>query len=352
MPAPASPQNDPYRYGWRYVRREMPDGSETFDQIPLTLEDVLYPEVGDFHAHSKAHEEACHYLSDVFRSQLIDDPTAVVLSDVRVAWDVPELRPNGPDIAVFRGVREQRNWSTFDCAKEGVRPDVIVEITSPETRSNDLIDKVAIYAQAGVPLYLIVDTRVWRGQETLYLLGYHLTPRGYEALAPDERGWFWIESVGVWLGLKDTRVVCFDRDGSIIGDYPEIMRSHAELESRVVAETTARMEAELRAKSEAVARVEAEERTRREAAARAEAEERTRQEAVARVEAEERARREAVARAEAEEHTRQEAVARTAAETRAAEAETRAAEAETRTIAFEARLQELEEAMQRLRGAS
>jgi Uma2 family endonuclease len=330
MTAPASLQDDLYRYGWRYVRREMPDGSETFDQIPLTLEDVLYPEVGDFHVHSKAHEEACHYLSDVFRSQLIDDLNAVVLSDVRVAWDVPELRPNGPDIAVFRGVREQRNWSTFDCAKEGVRPDVIIEITSPETRSNDLVDKVAIYAQAGVPLYLIVDTRVWRGQETLYLLGYHLTPRGYEALAPDQRGWFWIESVGVWLGLKDTRVVCFDRDGSIIGDYPEIMRSHAELETRVVAETTARMEAELRAKSEAVARVEAEERTRREAAARAEAEERSRQEAAARAEAEERSRQEAAARAEAE---------------------TRAAEAETRTIAFEARLQELEEAMQRLRGA-
>lgn len=34
---------DPYHYGWRYVRHEAPDGMVTFDQVPLTLEDVLYP---------------------------------------------------------------------------------------------------------------------------------------------------------------------------------------------------------------------------------------------------------------------------------------------------------------------
>ena len=135
--APSS--SDPYRYGWRYVRRELPEGGETFDQVPLTLEDVLYPEVGDFHVHSKAHEDMCTYLADVFSARSSDQPQAVVLHDVRVAWDVPELRPNGPDIAVIFGVREQRNWSTFDVAEEGVRPEVIIEVTSPETRSNDLV---------------------------------------------------------------------------------------------------------------------------------------------------------------------------------------------------------------------
>src|SRR5262249_35101461 len=40
--------SDPYRYGWRYVRVKHPDGTETFDQVPLTLEDVLFPEEGDF----------------------------------------------------------------------------------------------------------------------------------------------------------------------------------------------------------------------------------------------------------------------------------------------------------------
>ena len=39
--------NDPFRPGWRYVKRTLPDGEEEFDQIPLTLEDLLFPEEND-----------------------------------------------------------------------------------------------------------------------------------------------------------------------------------------------------------------------------------------------------------------------------------------------------------------
>lgn len=43
---------------------------------------------------------------------------------------------------VIRGVRAHQNWSTFDVAAEGVRPALIVEITSPETRMLDLALKL------------------------------------------------------------------------------------------------------------------------------------------------------------------------------------------------------------------
>ena len=122
---------DPFRYGWRYLRNEDPDGNFEMAQVPLTLSDLLYPEVGDFVVHSKAHEDRCTYLANVFSAQLKDEPTAVVLHDVRVAWDVPGLRPNGPDIAIIHGLREIQNWSTFDVSKEGVRPALIIEVTSP-----------------------------------------------------------------------------------------------------------------------------------------------------------------------------------------------------------------------------
>jgi Uma2 family endonuclease len=262
LAASSQSQGDPYRYGWRYVRRQLPDGGEVLDQVPLTLEDVLYPEVEDFHVHSKAHEDTCTYLSNVFNAYLKDDPTAVVLDDVRVAWDVPGLRPNGPDIAVIRGVREQRNWSTFDVAEEGVRPAVIIEITSPETRSNDLIDKVEIYAQAGIPLYIIADTRRWKGQETLYLLGYQLTLHGFEVLAPDQRGWYWIEVVGVWLGLHDNRVMCFDLAGNPIGNYAEVEAARTAAETRAADAETRAADAETHAAAEAAARAQAEVRMR------------------------------------------------------------------------------------------
>ena len=45
-----------------------------------------------------------------------------MLSDVLVVWDVPRLRPHGPDIAVILGVREPKLWRPFDVAAEGARP--------------------------------------------------------------------------------------------------------------------------------------------------------------------------------------------------------------------------------------
>ena len=254
--------SDPYRYGWRYVRRELPEGGATFEQVPLTLEDVLYPEVGDFHVHSKAHEDTCTYLADVFNARSSDQPQAAVLHDLRVAWDVPELRPNGPDIAVIFGVREQRNWSTFDVAEEGVRPALIVEVTSPETRQIDLVDKVDIYEQASIPLYLIVDMRRWKGAEQLHIIAYSLTSTGYEVLAPDQRGWYWVESVSVWLGLRDNRVLCFDVAGNPIGDYKAINAARAAAEARAKTAEARAKTAEARAAAEAEARAQTEARVR------------------------------------------------------------------------------------------
>ena len=116
------PEPDPYRYGWRYVRVVAPDGTETFDQRPLTLKDVLFPEEGDFLVQSDPHDSDRMYLKAVFKAQLRDDRKAVVLSDCRVDWSLPGVRPLGPDIAVFFGVRRRILWSTFDLAAERARP--------------------------------------------------------------------------------------------------------------------------------------------------------------------------------------------------------------------------------------
>ena len=52
---PSGPEPDRFRYGWRHVKRVGPDGQETLDQIPLSLEDVLFPETGDFVVQTDAH---------------------------------------------------------------------------------------------------------------------------------------------------------------------------------------------------------------------------------------------------------------------------------------------------------
>jgi Uma2 family endonuclease len=87
----------------------------------------------------------------VLTAELAGDPTAVVLADMRIVWDVPDLEPHGPDIAVILSVRQRRTWSTFDVAAEGVRPSLIVEVTSSSTASLDRSVKLEEYEQARVP---------------------------------------------------------------------------------------------------------------------------------------------------------------------------------------------------------
>ncbi|WP_031461401.1 Uma2 family endonuclease, partial [Chloroflexus sp. MS-G] len=183
-PAPP-PADDPFRYGWRYVRRPTPDDPDHLEPVPLTLEDVLHPEEGDFIVHSDRHETDRMYLTAVLRARLEAHGRAIVLSDVRVAWDVPNLRPHGPDVMVIPGLRERRDWSTFDVAEEGVRPALMIEITSPETRENDVVWKVAHYARAGVAQYVIVDNVGRRGERQLRLLDYRLVGETYRLQPSD-----------------------------------------------------------------------------------------------------------------------------------------------------------------------
>jgi len=325
---------DPFRYGWRLVPRPTPDNPSHLEQVPLTLDDVLHPEVGDFIVHSDLHETDRMYLTAVLRARLEPSRRAIVLSDVRIAWDLPDLRAHGPDVMVIPGVRKRRNWSTFEVAVERARPALIIEIVSPDARENDVVIKVEHYARAGVAQYVIVDDTGRGGVRRLRLLDYRLEGTAYRLQAPDADGRVHLAIADVWLGIRRDHVVCYDAAGREIGDYVTVVRQAAKAEARA-------KQAAARARREAAARAEAEERARQEAAARAEAEERARQEAAARAEAEERARQEAAAR-EAEARTRMEAEARAQREAAAREAEARARqEAEVRLRVLRERLRAL-----------
>jgi Uma2 family endonuclease len=266
-PPPAlPPRNDLFRYGWRHVLRRIdPDGKEVWDQIPLTLDDVLHPEEGDFIVNSSAHNSDCIYLREVLRARRKRwRRKTVVLMDARVAWDVTGLRAHGPDIAVIPGVRKpDRNFRTFNVAVEKVRPCLIIEITSKDTRFNDLETKVLHYHQAGVAQYVIVDANEPDdGSRTLRLIAYRHTPERYEPMPLDEQGRVELLGLGLLLGERDDRVVLYDaRTGEEQGDYDEVARA-------LEAETAAREAAE-EAIAEAVEARQEAERARQAAEARA-----------------------------------------------------------------------------------
>jgi colicin import membrane protein len=275
--------DDPYQLGWRYIRHELPDGGTRYEQVPLTPADLLHPEEGDQMTHSRAHQRVVRYLTDTIEARYAHDPSTVVMDDVRIAWDVEDLQPHGPDVMVIFGVREVKNWSTFDVGEEGTRPTLLFEITSPDTRENDLVHKVDHYELAGVSYYLVVDLRQRKGQLQPRLLGYQLHNQAYTPLAPDEQGRLFLAPLRLWLGLEKTEVYLYDEAGKRLGDYTEVVRALEAAEQRAES-------AEQRAEAEAQARATLEARLQEEVAARATLEARLQEEAAARAALEARIR--------------------------------------------------------------
>jgi Uma2 family endonuclease len=231
-------QDDPFFYGWRDTYRIGADGRKEYVQVPLTPQDVLHPQEDDHIMLGDAHDDDTSYLKDVLKIQLSPDETALVFSDLGIYWDIPKLGHHSPDITVIFGIRRvRRNWTSFYVAREGVRPSLLIEVTSPSTRQIDLHDKRREYYQAGVPYYVIADEQIRRGQRSLRLLGYRRGRRGYERLALNRQGRLWLEPVGLWLGQEDGRLVCYDAQGQRLGNYTAVDQARqAEAQARAAAE--------------------------------------------------------------------------------------------------------------------
>jgi colicin import membrane protein len=245
---PAKPrQRDPFRYGVRYVRRTLANGRTARVATPMPREALLHPLDEDYPLEASAHDDDCTYLKDVLGVRV--PRTGLVLSDCRVDWEVPGIKPHGPDISVFDKVRRRRNWKTFYVQKEKARILLVIEITSPGDRNNDLKIKVDEYYRAGVPLYAIADAREKKGVRTLTIIGYRRGPTRYERIDLDTQGRLLLEPLGVLLGAEGERICCYDaRTGQKIGDYEAVVkeRDAVEEEKRKVEERNRQLEAEIR----------------------------------------------------------------------------------------------------------
>jgi len=259
--APIDPR-DRYPYGWRYVPETLSDGSEHLVKSPLTLEDILHPQEEDFRLHSHPHTQDVHYCSMVFESMLNTDLGEHVLSDCRVAWDEAGKYAHGPDVAVIFNVKAYGRWSTFNTIKEGTRPSLIVEVTSPTTRSTDLFNKVWEYAEQKVPRYVIADARESPDSRKVRLIDYRLNEEGeYETQPLGPNGRIWLEEVRLWLAAEEGWLVCYDAEGNRKETYTE-------LDQALRSEKHARTELDQALRSEKLARTELDQDLRSERQAR------------------------------------------------------------------------------------
>jgi len=255
-------------YGWRFVRRVHND-TEVIDPIPLTLEDLLYPEEGDFVAYEPAHTRDFIYCHSTLEAYYASQSDVVVLGDCRVDWGVPGVRPLGPDILVLFEVQQWLRRGTYHLAEEGGRPVLVIEIVSPSTRTHDLGAKRRLYYRLGVQKYVLVDR--WTSSEApVRLLGYERGPRRWRRLRPDAQGRLDLAPVGMKLGLEGERPWLYDAVTDVRS--PDRM----EWQHLLTATETRATAAEARAQAEAQARVAAEARAQEEAQVRATLEARVR----------------------------------------------------------------------------
>jgi Uma2 family endonuclease len=168
----------------------------------------------------------------------------------------------GPDFFVVLGgvdgTKDRKRWVVW---REGGRyPDVIIEITSPSTKSKDTKDNLLLYSK-------VFRTReyYWYDEGAGELVGYRLQGDEYVSIAPNERGWLWSEVLGVWLGVSDApflgwryRWLRFYReDGSLVPTREEIAEAERQ---RAEAERQRAEQAEQRAEQERLLREQAERR--------------------------------------------------------------------------------------------
>ena len=224
---------EPIFYGWRYVKREKPDGTYDLEEVPLTLGDVLHPQEGDVIPERPIHERECEYLSEVFDTRPLTPPFVHVSADQLIDWGVEGMRPTSPDVAVFVGLAQEAdlNEGTFRLAESGGRCLLALEVVSPDTRKNDVIEKVDLYHRAKVPLYVILDWE--KVDQPRRLLAYRWRPAGYEVIPLDAQGRLFLSALNLHLSIRDDRALCQDSEtGRALGNYTQVMRDLEEMERR------------------------------------------------------------------------------------------------------------------------
>lgn len=182
----------------RWVKR--PDGRSELLEMPLTPELFLDPQPEDVMVQGDFHGRLRGWLADLLRRHI--EPNGLVLEDVK-HYLVPGLPAPAPDVSVILGARPDRDrYDSFSVEKEGVRPDLVLEILSPKykrIRKADEEDKVKLYEQARIPEYVFFDPPRRGNHHRFQITGHRLTADGlYRPIPLDSQGRLFSETTRLW----------------------------------------------------------------------------------------------------------------------------------------------------------
>src|SRR5262249_30190859 len=144
------------------------------------------------------------------------------------------MRDHSPDVAVFVGLNRDVDsvGGTLDLSAFGGRCELVVELVSPHTRDNDVIKKREHYHRIGIPLYVIYDQEKEDGPR--FLRAYRRKADHYAEIETDDKDRFDVPLLGLMIGLRDNRAVCYDlRTQEELGNYARIAQEWEEAKRRL-----------------------------------------------------------------------------------------------------------------------
>lgn len=183
----------------------MPRGVEEIGwEHPIPPTDLIFDDGEPLE--SNRHRIAMNVLIDSALTALADRPESFAGGNMFVYYSQDQAMNRdfrGPDFFVVLevdGNQERQGWVTW---QEGGRyPDMIVELLSPSTATVDRTVKKALYERVfRTPDYFIFDPF-----DPTVFEGWHLTNQRYQRLPPNEQGWLWCETLGLWLGTWDGQI--------------------------------------------------------------------------------------------------------------------------------------------------
>ncbi|HET9208998.1 MAG TPA: hypothetical protein VFR03_01295, partial [Thermoanaerobaculia bacterium] len=95
LPEPSSWSDDPFRYGWRWKKVRLPNGKVVDQQIPLTPDDLLDPQLGDEVPQSDPHSTVATALYELLKRHFAPLDVTVFF-DMKIEWGIPGLPGPSP----------------------------------------------------------------------------------------------------------------------------------------------------------------------------------------------------------------------------------------------------------------
>lgn len=204
---------------------------------PIRPPDIYYPDSdGKPMAESDIHRKLLLSLDFAIRHFFRNDPMTYAAANMLLYYVEGEPKVCvAPDVFVVRGI-EKHDRRSYQVWAEGKAPDLVIELTSPSTRHEDLGNKRAVYADLGVREYFIFDP-----------LGEYLTPRlrGYRLVGdeyvPMNGGPLASEVLGLELRVEEEQLRLFDPARGEYLLYPDELQ----MEAQKLEQENARLRAEL-----------------------------------------------------------------------------------------------------------